>query len=80
MATPEQVALFRKQTKALLTPEETKDVKEALGEFLEDKARVRVHPLISVLIVCCASLVVCDVSLTRLFKECSFSHLCRHCH
>lgn len=40
MATPEQVALFRKQTKALLTPEQTKDVKEALGEFLEDKARV----------------------------------------
>eukprot|EP00035_Acanthoeca_spectabilis_P035156 m.32781 g.32781 ORF g.32781 m.32781 type:complete len:490 (-) comp7097_c0_seq1:225-1694(-) len=37
MATPEQLALFRKQTKELLTPAETKGVKEALGEFMEDK-------------------------------------------
>lgn len=39
MATPEQLALFRKQTKELLTPAETKDVKEALGEFMEDKVQ-----------------------------------------
>ena len=37
MATAEQLNLFRKQTKELLTPAETAEVKEALNEFLEDK-------------------------------------------
>ena len=80
MATAEQLNLFRKQTKELLTAAETADVKEALNEFLEDKVRMRA--LLSIvtpeLLLCCHLWPSVSVASSRGAATFSSPHMLLH--